>query len=257
MNTHYHGGPMWGGEECFNALYKDRCALVSYARPQQLKKIVKIAKSVVLDNGAFSTWKRQKKSSEIMDWDAHWTNYYLWVVKWIGLVDWFVIPDVIEGTEEENDRLVNRVPSSLVDKAVPVWHSVESLDRLVRLCKRFDRVAIGLCGPHRKTMSHAAQERLTEAFTEIYIKRNLKTKMHGMRMLDGRVLGKFPLDSGDSSFVAVNVPKTKRQMVQEQRKLNRTVIYRSKIECVNPPSIAEWVDKMKGRKQEIQLEMVI
>lgn len=239
---HYHGGPMWGGEECFNALYKDRCALVSFARPEQLKKVVKVAKSVVLDNGAFSTWKKQKKSGEILCWDAHWTRYYLWIVKWIGLIDWFIIPDVIEGSEDENDRLVDRVPASLVNKAVPVWHSDESLDRLASLCKRFNRVAIGLCGPHRITMSKAAQDRLQEAFTRIYVEESIEVKIHGLRMLDGRVLGKFPLDSGDSSFVAVNVPKTKLQMVHEQRKLNRTVIYRSKIEGVLPPSISEWVE---------------
>jgi len=133
------------------------------------------------------------------------------------------------------------VPKELLHKAVPVWHSVEPLERLVMLCKRFDRVAIGLCGKHKKTMSKVAQARLQEAFTEIYINNDFKTKIHLLRGLDGRVLGKFPIDSGDSCFVAVNVPKTKLQMVHEQRKLNRTAIYKAKIEGVFPPTIDEWV----------------
>ncbi|CAM0041880.1 queuine tRNA-ribosyltransferase [Vibrio phage K394] len=207
VSTHYHGGPMWGGEECFNTLYKNSSVLVSFSRPEQLKKVIKVASDVVLDNGAFPNWKNAKRKNLIVDWDAYWTKFYMWILAHIGSINWFVAPDVIEGTEEENDELLSRIPSSLKHKAVPVWHSVESIDRLVRLCEQWPRVAIGLCGPHEKTMSKPAQDRLEEAFKAIYIDRDIDVKIHGLRMLDGRVLGKFPLDSADSTNVSINVPK--------------------------------------------------
>ena len=122
---------------------------------------------------------------------------------------------------------------------------MESIDRFIMLCEQWPRVAIGLCGDHDRATSKKAQERLTEAFTEIYIKRNIAVKIHGLRILDGRVLGKFPFDSGDSTSVALNVPKTKMQFPDEQRKLNRTVILRAKIENVIPPTIEEWKEANK------------
>lgn len=57
MTTHYHGGPLWGGDELLKALYRNTGALISYARPDQIKKIAEIRCKLVLDNGAFSTWR--------------------------------------------------------------------------------------------------------------------------------------------------------------------------------------------------------
>lgn len=207
MEIHYHGGPMWGGKECFNALYGNSCALVSFSRPEQLAKVIEIAKAVTLDNGAYPNWKNAKRKNLIVDWDLYWESYYEWVEAYINSIKWFIAPDVIEGTEEENDELLSKLPEHLKHKAVPVWHSVESIDRLVRLCEEWPRVAIGLCGPHETTMSKPAQDRLEEAFKAIYVDRKLKVKIHGLRMLDGRVLGKFPLESADSTNVSINVPK--------------------------------------------------
>lgn len=198
---------MWGGKKCFETLYKNSCVLVSFSRPEQLKNIINIAKAIGLDNGAFPIWTNAKKKNSIVDWPAYWTAFYQWILANIGVIEWFIAPDVIEGTEEENDELLSKVPSALRHKAVPVWHSVESIERLVRLCEKWPRVAIGLCGPHKTTMSKPAQDRLEEAFKAIYIDRKLNVKIHGLRMLDGRVLGKFPLDSADSTNVSINVPK--------------------------------------------------
>lgn len=141
MTVHYHGGPIWGDREyptdiLIKALYRDGGALVSYARTDQLKKIVNIPCKLVLDNGAFSTWKKAKSHSEVVDWNSHWNGYYDLVGAWYSRIEWFIIPDVIEGTEMENDELITRLPSWLRDKAVPVWHSDESIERFVRLCEK-------------------------------------------------------------------------------------------------------------------------
>lgn len=242
MTIHYHGGPLWGGEELLPALYQNGGALVSFARPEQIKKISALKCKLVLDNGAFSTWKKSLVG-EVMDWDTHWTRYYQWVQTWFHRIEWFIIPDVIEGSEEENNRLVARVPATLREKAVPVWHSDESMERFIRLCEQFPRVAIGCCGPHRSIRSLAWKIRIEQAFIEIYVARDLPVKIHGLRMLDGRALSQFPFDSADSTNVAINVPKTQVRLPNVTDKLHRVGILRAAIEKVNPPTVHEWVSE--------------
>jgi hypothetical protein len=247
MKVHYHGSPMWGNVDigegkkiwCGDVLYRDSCALVSYAhsRYKQIDKILPICKSMVIDCGAFTFYQRGEKVD-----DSFWGGYYQYVLKYIGLIDWFVIPDVIGGSEEENDLMIDKVPSSLKHKGVPVWHTNESLDRLERLCLSFERVAIGAIREHKPVATNKdGNEVLTSAFDYIYRKKKIDVKIHGLAMLDGRILGKLPFDSADSAFVATNVPKTKLQMTEVQCKLARTAIYKSKIECVIPPTVSEWI----------------
>lgn len=240
MTTHYHGGPLWGGDELLKSLYRDSGALVSYARPDQIKKIAAIKCKLVLDNGAFSTWRSGGNDNDLEWWINHWDGYYDFVGEWFSRIEWFIIPDVIEGDEEENDALIEQVPTWLMSKAVPVWHSDESIERFVRLCERFPRVAIGCCGPHRSIRSATWKKRMTEAFNAIYVERSLPVKIHGLRMLDGRALSQFPFDSADSTNVAINVPKTKARLPNITDKLHRTAIMRHTIEMVIPPTIEEW-----------------
>lgn len=240
MTTHYHGGPLWGGDELLKALYRNTGALVSYARPDQIKKIAAIRCKLVLDNGAFSTWRKAANDNGKEWWRKHWEGYYDFVGEWFSRIEWFIIPDVIEGSEQENDELIGQVPEWLMPKAVPVWHSDESIERLVRLCERFSRVAIGCCGPHRSIRSAAWKSRMTEAFSAIYVERNMTVKIHGLRMLDGRALSQFPFDSADSTNVATNVPKTMARLPNITDKLHRTAIMRHTIEMVRPPTVEEW-----------------
>jgi len=51
-----------------------------------------------------------------------------------------------DGTEQDNDVLVDQWPKDLVGIGVPVWHLHESLKRLRRLCESFSRVALGSSG---------------------------------------------------------------------------------------------------------------
>lgn len=254
MTVHYHGGPIWGGDELLKALYSGGGALVSFARPDQIKKIAALNCKLVLDNGAFSTWRRSKGSLGVDDWRAHWTKYYQWVQLWFHRIEWFIIPDVIEGDENENDLLVNSVPSVLREKAVPVWHSDESIDRLVRLCKDFERVAIGCCGDHSSIRSDSWRNRMDEAFHAVYIENKLNVKLHGLRMLDGRALSQYPLDSADSTNVAINTPKTQARIHTVTDKLHRVGILRASIEKVKPPSVNEWIEGYL-RHKDVQLDL--
>lgn len=247
MTIHYHGGPIWGDKkisyhELMPALWRGGGALISYAHPGQLKYVVNIDCSLILDNGAFTWWRRDKENQLGMNWTAHWDKFYdSFVAPWYSRIDWFIIPDVIEGTEDENDMLIARVPKWLRGKSVPVWHSDESIERLIRLCKSHSRVAIGCCGAHRSIRSKAWKMRMDEVFHEVYIENCLNTKLHGLRMLDARAMSLYPFDSVDSSSVATNVPKTEKVIPQVPCKLARTAILRAAKELVKPPTINEWL----------------
>lgn len=55
---------------------------------------------------------------------------------------------------------------------------------------------------------------MNEVFTELYINRNSEVKLHGLRMLDVRVLGMYPFASADSTNVAINVPKPRNDFLR-------------------------------------------
>ena len=129
---HYHGTPMTGHDWPHLQLAR-RHAMVSFAAPQQIETIAEICQSFVLDNGAFSAWTR----GEPLDIDG----FREWAVIWAKHpgCDWYLIPDVIDGNESDNDALLDGWDGM----GVPVWHLHESLDRLDRLCEAYPRIAFG------------------------------------------------------------------------------------------------------------------
>lgn len=244
---HYHGTPIWGHSgEVHRIAVTNSGAFVSFARPDQLAASFKYANKVAIDNGAFSHWKRGLS----LDWQ----KFYTWLMPhyFHEKLSFFVIPDVVEGGEEDNDRLIQLLPPMFRDKAAPVWHLHESIDRLIRLCSEWERVCFGSSGEFAVIRTAAWNRRMNEAFKAIYIDRDLKTRVHGLRMLDGRVLGKFPLASADSTNLACNVPKYKVKYPDltanvlaagykfEDIKLHRCAILKGAIESVIPPTIEAW-----------------
>lgn len=263
MIHHYHGSPIWGakGEVCKIAV-SGAGSFVSYARPDQIELSLKHAGMVSIDNGAFSHWKKGDGDKKF------WTDFYAWLMRYYHnpKVNFFVIPDVVEGGEEENDKLIRELPSMFKGKAVPVWHLHESLERLVKLCEEWPRVCFGSSGQYAVIRTAAWHQRMKDAFTEIYIKRQLRTKIHGLRMLDGRVLGNYPLDTADSTNLACNVPKFDVKYPELTRaireaecnsKLNdkelkevilkgRCAVLKNTIEKVMPPTPEEWISRNGG-----------
>ena len=234
---HYHGTPIWGDRsEVLRIAVKDGGAFISYARPDQIKQCMAHADSIAIDNGAFSAWKRGLK--------IDWTDFYKWLMQYNfhEKMKFFVIPDVINGGEEDNDTLINCVPSMFRDKAVPVWHLHESIDRLIRLCDSSEKVCFGSSGQYAAIRTKLWHDRMTIAFSEMYIKRGYRTKVHGLRMLDGRVLGMYPLDTADSTNLACNVPKYLSKYPKLGSNLqHRAAILRNAVESVVPPTIEEWI----------------
>jgi hypothetical protein len=131
-----------------------------------------------------------------------WDGYYDWAAPWLDYhTTWAVIPDVIDGTEEENDRLVHDWP--LGEQGAPVWHLHESIDRLRWLCGVWRRVCIGSSGQFATLGTPQWHRRMEEAFNAICGNGPPPVWIHmlrGMAFSDGP----YPFASVDSTDIARN-----------------------------------------------------
>lgn len=225
---HYHGGPItpvtcairaWGGRHAF----------VSWHRPDQIEIAAQYSQSFALDNGAFAYWRNGK----IPDW----SRYYPWVTNWARHpgFDFAIIPDVIGGSEEENDELLAQWPLSPV-VGVPVWHINESFDRFKRLAENWPRVAIGSCDEWDVSTPSKFLPRAIESIESICDDDGYPiTKLHGLRLLNPKVFSKLPLSSADSTNVAQNIgiDSAWKGTYQPKSKETRTSIMVERIESVN------------------------
>ena len=129
---HFHGTPVWGSAgDVHRIAVSGAGAFVSYVRPDQIAASIQHAQVVGIDNGAFSAWVRGLK--------INWSDFYKWLLNYYHhpKVAFFVIPDVVDGGERDNDALINEVPKMFYGKATPVWHLHESIDRLIELCREW------------------------------------------------------------------------------------------------------------------------
>lgn len=193
---HYHGGPPTP-ETVAQKLWKGRHACVSFYEPRSIELAASICQSFILDNGAFSAWRAGKPVED-------WRPYYDWSARWLRhpACDWAVIPDVIGGTEEENDALVRAWPHGFA--GVPVWHLNESIARLTRLAEDWPRIALGSCEEYDVKRPSACIARLREALDPICEDGTPVVKLHGLRMLNPDITSVIPLASADSTNAALN-----------------------------------------------------
>lgn len=233
---HYHGMPLSGPTTGMAPFLSGRHAFVSHAHPRSAEIAFASARSVALDNGAFSAWKRGKAP----DWPA----YYDWVERWRPHpgFDWAVIPDVIDGTAADNDRLLERWPHR-AHEGVPVWHLHEDIRRLVYLAAAWPRVAFGSSGEYAKIGTPQWKERMADAMDAVCgILADGKPicKLHGLRMLDRRLVAQYPFASADSTNAARNCAIDKRWKVYAPKKRwqRATVIAQMVEEQMSPPT---WV----------------
>ena len=134
---HYHGTPITPNETLLSM--KGKHFFISFWRPDNIGLISKIAQSFAIDNGAFSAWRKGIK--------VDWMEYKDFVQKWERHpgCDWHVIPDVIDGTEADNDKMLDQWQ---LKSGVPVWHMHESLDRLKLMVNFYDRISLGSSGDY-------------------------------------------------------------------------------------------------------------
>jgi hypothetical protein len=194
---HIHGSPGGGTRKDQAEFWPGRDALVPFPRQDDLGVIAATARSMVFDNGAFSAWTR----GEPMDV----AGYTRWVEEWHRhpAFDWALIPDVIDGTEADNDAMLRDWPAHL--PGVPVWHMHEDLGRLERLCRAWRTVALGSSGQWASPGTASWWQRMAEAMDAICDEHGRPmTKLHGLRMLDPAIFTKLPLSSADSTNAAMN-----------------------------------------------------
>lgn len=196
---HYHGTPITP-EHAAARILSGRHAFISFAYPEQLPLVSTICQSFALDNGAFSAWRSGTPRNS-------WNAYYEWVdqARRLPGFDWAVIPDVIEGTEEENAALVEEWPFAR-HEGVPVWHLHESLERLDHLVSVWPCVALGGSGDYNQPGSSVWWDRITEAMGVLCEEDGCpRTRMHGLRMLNPAIFTQLPLSSADSTHIARTV----------------------------------------------------
>lgn len=194
---HYHGLPMTPKLAMLRAM-RSRHVMVSFEYPSQINDAAEIAQSFVLDNGAFSAWRagRAANFDGFVEWVDHWRFH--------PGFDWALIPDVIDGTEEDNDALLRRWP--FARHSVPVYHLHESLERLNRLVLEYPRVALGSSGVYAQPGNDAWWARMSEVMRVACDSDGRPiTKLHGLRMLDPVLFSHLPLASADSCNVARNI----------------------------------------------------
>jgi hypothetical protein len=194
----YHGGPITPVAAAKEA-WRDGHAMISFANPEQVTLAFEYAAEVALDNGAFSYWK----TGERVDVAAYTEFVELW--RKHPAFGWCVIPDVIDGDEDENNRLIQDWALQNYI-SVPVWHMHESLDKLGWLCDDFPRVAIGSSGQFAKIGTERWKKRIAEAM-EVCCDSNgyPKTRLHGLRQMDNDVTSNVPYSSVDSCNIARNI----------------------------------------------------
>lgn len=240
---HYHGMSGAGTIQDMVNLSKGRHCFVSYASRSNLSLFASICSSFALDNGAFTAWKQGKQ----FDMSGY-TNF---VTEWMQhpAFDWAVMPDVIDGSEEENDALLDEwtLPKHI---GVPVYHMHESFERLERLINNYDYICLGSSGDYAHPNSKiwwSRMNKIMDVATDDLGK--AKVRMHGLRMLNTRVFSKLPLKSADSTNAERNGLLVERfGMYPPPTRGQRAVVIADRVE--NEQSASTW---MTQKQLELKL----
>lgn len=241
---HYHGTPITPIDVATRAL-RGRHAMVSFAHPEQIDAVAEVCQSFVLDNGAFSAWKRGAQTDwpAYADWASHWGQH--------PGCDWAIIPDEIEGDEAANDDLIDLWAEWAPNvEGVPVWHYHESIARLERLASAHRRVALGSSGDYAVVGTNRWWARTAEAMAAICDEHGRpRCKLHGLRMLDPTVFSHLPLASADSTNVARNVGIDSRWTgpYVPASKTMRALVIMDRVEA--HASAMRWCNTSRGVKQ--------
>ena len=235
---HYHGTPIGGSRQDVARFLIGRHALIPFGRQDDTGAVLEFCQSFCLDNGAFSHWKSGKGK---IDFDAY--------LKWAESLrrhpgfDWALIPDIIDGTEQDNLDWVNKwVMSGTRAKGVPVWHMHESFEYLDYLCSNFEIVALGSSGNYKTPGTKAWCIRMDDAMKVICDEDGKpKCKLHGLRMLSTKVFTKLPLSSADSTNAAVNCGSLARfGMYKPATSSQRAAVIADRIESFNSAAFYEF-----------------
>lgn len=242
---HYHGTPLGGTRESVARFVSSgtRHFLVPFMRQEDLPVVAEASCGFCLDNSAFSAWKSGKP---ITDWEP----YYRWVSQWAlhPRFAFAIIPDKIDGSEEDNDRLITEWHDKMMGKAwagFPVWHLHESLDRLERLSRFAERICLGSSGEFSSPGADAWHARMSQAMDCLCPDGRPRCKIHGLRMLDPAIVQRYPFASADSTNVAQNCQLLGRfGIYKPPSRAQRSEVIAARMEQSRSPAV--WV---RGEQQ--------
>ena len=189
---HYHGGKFHPKQELQKMAGKHFC--VSFKHAIHIDWCIKNGQSVMLDNGAFSAFTKGK--------EINFMAYEEWLEPYLYPPNWAVIPDVIDGSVDEQKELVKKFAHLKKHLVAPVWHMGLSIDWLLEIADNYERFCFGSSGAYWQVGSESWSRRADEAWNEL-TKRGHKSWVHMMRGLSlcGDV---YPFASADSTNVARN-----------------------------------------------------
>lgn len=186
---HYHGTPITPRHQLM--LMAGRHFCVSHADPRDLDVCLNIGQSLMLDNGAFSAFTRGKPMKP--------DEYIQWLDPILQHPHWAIIPDVIDGTVEQQRDGIKSWPYPK-ELSAPVWHLGLSIDYLLELCDTYPKVCLGSSGEFWQVGSPSWRKRMDDVF-DVLSRRRYMPWIHGLRML---CQTDWPLASADSTNVARN-----------------------------------------------------
>lgn len=190
---HYHGTPITPKLALQSMAGQHFC--VSYFRPDNLKNCLEIGQSLMLDNGAFSCFTRN------VPFDLH--GFYNWLEPILAHPHWAVMPDVIDGSVDQQKELLKTWPESYKGFGIPVWHLGLPISYLIELCDQYGKVCLGSSGEFWQVGGPKWAGRMDEVFNALAKTFGRLPWTHGLRML-GQGDGPWPLSSADSTNVALH-----------------------------------------------------
>ena len=189
---HYHGTPLSPRTELYKMAGKHFC--VPFSDGRDADTCLSIGQSIMFDNGAFSAFTKGKA----LDVPA----YLDWLEPRLGHPHWAIIPDVIDGTAEQQRGTLKDWPYPPALSA-PVWHMGLDIDYLLELCDTWPKVCFGSTAQYWQIGSSDWVRRCDQAFNALALRHRHLPWIHMLRglSLSGDL---WPFASADSVNVARN-----------------------------------------------------
>lgn len=239
----YHGGPITPVGAAV-ALWPRRHAMVSFAHQAQAALAFEVAQSVMLDNSAYSLWSADEELDvpAVADFVRSWERHP-------GYAGHLIV-DKIGGTEAENDRMIAQwLCGERIRNGIPVWHLHESLERLSYLVQCavgnvYPAVALGSSGQWSTPGTDGWWIRIGHAMAVACDEQGRpRCRLHGLRMMDAKIVARLPLASADSCNVARNIGIDKKWTgaYAPMTAMQRALVLAERIELA--PTASTWVPR--------------
>ena len=211
MTIHYHGLPLTPAVMLLDLVGQHVCISYATRRPSQVEISLKRMQSIMFDNGAFTAHQQGGKLDE--------EAFYDWIDPMLCHPHWAVVPDVIDGTVEEQRALTKTWPFETAFGA-PVFHLALPDDYLLELVDEWPRVCLGSSGAYWKVGGPEWRKRMDD-LTELLAKKRVRApQLHGLRMM-AQAGKRWPLASVDSVNIARNYKDYEDRPSMMAHRLNR------------------------------------